>query len=174
MIPVTLTLRNFMSYGDERTLLDLSGVHVACLSGDNGNGKWAILDAMTYALWGKTRATGSAASGEDDLIRLGAQDMEVQLDFRLGDDVYRTIRKRSRRTGTGDWQVQLSDGNGTWRSIGGGGGRGNQENLARILRGEGKTVPNFASLHQGHPDAFIPPKTKGRKDIPPPILDPRR
>src|SRR5258708_3828519 len=113
MIPISLSLRNFMSYGDERTLLDLSGVHVACLSGDNGNGKSAILDAITYALWGKTRATGSAASGDDDLIRLGAEDMEVQLDFRLGDDTYRTIRRRSRRAGTGDWQVHLAVGNGT-------------------------------------------------------------
>src|SRR5436309_199211 len=165
MIPISLSLRNFMSYGDERTVLDLTGVHVACLSGDNGNGKSAILDAITYALWGKTRATGSAASGDDDLIRLGAQDMEVQLDFRLGEDIYRTIRKRSRRTGTGDWQVQLSDGNGTWRSIGGTGMRDTEKNLARILRMEHETFLNSAYFQQGRADEFTRQKPEARKRI---------
>src|SRR5438876_6337765 len=64
LIPIRLQLRNFMSYGDEPQTLDFAGIHVACLSGDNGNGKSALLDALTYALWGKTRATGTQASGE--------------------------------------------------------------------------------------------------------------
>src|SRR5438105_15854029 len=99
-----------MSYGDEPQTLGFAGIHVACLSGDNGNGKSALLDAITYALWGKTRATGTQASGEDDLVRLGAEEMEVQLDFQLGDDLYRVLRKRSRRSRTGDWQLCINRG----------------------------------------------------------------
>src|SRR5207249_718724 len=97
MIPLKLTLRNFMSYGDEPTMLDFAGMHVVSLSGDNGNGKSALLDAMTYSLWGRTRASGSQSSTEDDLVRLGADDMEVAFEFRLGQDRYRATRKRSRR-----------------------------------------------------------------------------
>ena len=48
-----------MSYGDDRQSLEFAGMHVACLSGDNGNGKSALLDAISYCLWGKSRATGS-------------------------------------------------------------------------------------------------------------------
>src|SRR2546421_3841099 len=115
MVPTRLTLRNFMSYGDERTVLELAGMHVACLSGDNGNGKSALLDAMTYTLWGRTRASGSQSSTEDDLVRLGADDMEVAFEFRLGDDRYRATRKRSRRSRSGDWQLHASDMDGAWR-----------------------------------------------------------
>ena len=49
--------------------LDFSGMHLACLSGDNGNGKSALLDAMTWALWGEARASA------DELIRLGTDEM---------------------------------------------------------------------------------------------------
>ena len=42
MIPVSLMLKNFMSYGDEGQTLSFEGMHVACLSGDNGNGKSAV------------------------------------------------------------------------------------------------------------------------------------
>ena len=47
MIPVRLQLRNFMSYGDEPQSLDFDGFHLACLCGDNGHGKSALLDAIT-------------------------------------------------------------------------------------------------------------------------------
>ena len=57
MIPVSLTLKNFMSYGEEGQTLSFEGIHVACLTGDNGNGKSALLDAITWSLWGKTRAS---------------------------------------------------------------------------------------------------------------------
>ena len=54
MIPIRLALRNFMCYREGE--LSFEGLHVACLCGDNGNGKSALLDAMTWALWGKARA----------------------------------------------------------------------------------------------------------------------
>jgi len=39
MIPVSLTVRNFMCYRDDVPALNFGGIHIACLSGDNGNGK---------------------------------------------------------------------------------------------------------------------------------------
>ena len=51
MIPLKLTLHNFLCYRDPAPL-DFSGLHLACLSGNNGHGKTALLDAMTWALWG--------------------------------------------------------------------------------------------------------------------------
>jgi hypothetical protein len=55
VIPARLTLRNFLCYRGECPPLELEYVRVACLTGDNGNGKSALLDAMTWALWGKAR-----------------------------------------------------------------------------------------------------------------------
>ena len=96
MIPINLTLKNFMSYGDEPTTLPFEGLHVACLSGDNGNGKSALLDAMTWALWGKTRASSVGSVSDDDLIRLGAGEMEVRFEFELNEQQYRVVKKRKR------------------------------------------------------------------------------
>src|SRR5580658_5925322 len=49
MILNSLRLHNFMSYAD--AVLDLTGIDVACLSGQNGAGKSALLDAITWCLW---------------------------------------------------------------------------------------------------------------------------
>ena len=50
MIPVKLTLRNFMCYRDNVPPLYFDGIHTACISGDNGNGKSALIDAIPWAL----------------------------------------------------------------------------------------------------------------------------
>jgi exonuclease SbcC len=171
MIPVKLTLKNFMSYGEERTELNFAGMHVVSLSGDNGNGKSALLDAITYALWGKTRASGSQVSSEEDLIRLGAEDMEVTFEFLLGDDQYRVIKKRSRRTRSGDWQVHLCDPSGVWRPVGATGTRETEKVLVRILRMEYETFLNSAYIQQGHADEFTRQKPDARKRILADILD---
>ncbi len=112
MIPVRLKLRNFMCYRDNVPPLDFTGIHLACLSGDNGNGKSAIIDAMTWALWGKARA-----ASDDELIHSTQNEMEVDFDFAIGTQLYRIIRKRSRpkkRTGAGlpSLEFQICDGEG--------------------------------------------------------------
>ena len=51
MIPLQLTLRNFLSYRDEATI-DFTNILISCLSADNATGKSALLGAITRALWG--------------------------------------------------------------------------------------------------------------------------
>ncbi len=180
-----------MSYGDEPQTLDFAGMHVACLSGDNGNGKSALLDAITYCLWGKTRATGSQASGEDDLVRLGMDELEVRFEFLLGEDRYRILRKRNKRTRSGDWQVHLTNekrktknvssdadsdvnpefniqnpkSDSSWIPVGGSSIRETERNLVRILRMEYETFLNSAYFQQGRADEFTRHKPDARKRI---------
>lgn len=163
-----------MSYGDEPATLDFASIHLASLSGDNGNGKSALLDAMTYALWGKTRASGSQSSGEDDLIRLGADDMEVQLEFMIEEDTYRATRRRSRRARSGDWQLHMLDGHGEWRPAGGSSMAETGRHLSRLLRMEYETFLNSAYIQQGRADEFTRQKPNDRKRILGDILDLRR
>jgi exonuclease SbcC len=75
-----------MSYAKAR--LDLSSVQVACLQGPNGAGKSALLDAATWALW------ECARSSSDELIRLGQQEMWVDLSFAHEGQTYRVRRAR--------------------------------------------------------------------------------
>ncbi|MGC8667048.1 MAG: AAA family ATPase [Chthonomonadales bacterium] len=164
MVPRRLTLRNFMSYGSEPVTLDFSGHHVLCLSGDNGNGKSALLDAMTYALWGRTRASGTRSGSEDDLVRLGAEDMEIIFDFELEGDLFRVVRRRNRRTRSGAWELQrLHDGMAI--PVGGTGMRDTERRLASLLRMEYETFINSAYIQQGRADEFTRQKPADRKRI---------
>ena len=91
MIPVKLHLHNFLCYRQVPPL-NFQGLHLACLTGDNGSGKSALLDAMTWALWGKARARR-----DDEMIHHGQTEMEVEFEFLLGEGRYRVIRKRDSR-----------------------------------------------------------------------------
>src|SRR5207302_5153529 len=103
MIPIKLTVRNFMCYRGDSAVLDLTGVHLACLSGENGAGKSALLEAMTWALWGRARDRDF----DDELISQGATDMEVDFEFILVGNRYRAIRKRQRKGSSGQTILEL-------------------------------------------------------------------
>lgn len=77
-----------MSYSD--AALDLSAVPVACLAGQNGAGKSALLDAVTWALW------ECARSSSDELIRLSCREMWVDVQFIYEGQLYRVRRARQR------------------------------------------------------------------------------
>ena len=91
MIPLKLNVRNFLCYRDDVPPLDLAGIHVACLCGPNGHGKSALLDAMTWCLWGQAR---TGARNHNSLIAYGETECRVELDFRARGQTYRAIRRR--------------------------------------------------------------------------------
>lgn len=161
MIPIKLSLRNFMCYREAS--LPFDGIHVACLCGDNGNGKSALLDAITWALWGKSRA-----KTDDELIHLGMTDMEVEFEFAVGREHYRVIRKRSkgkpRRPGQSvlDFQVAADDG---FRSISGDSIRETERKIIDTLRMDYDTFINSAYLVQGRADEFSKKEPFKRKQV---------
>jgi exonuclease SbcC len=160
MIPLQLRVRNFMCYRDNVLPLNFEGIHLACLTGANGHGKSALLDAMTWALWGKARA-----KRDDELIHQGLSEMEVEFTFDLGGSTYRVIRKRdsSKRGRTVlDLQVQHD---GTFRTIAESGVRATQEAIIRLLRMDYETFTNSAFLLQGRADAFTTRTPAERKRV---------
>jgi exonuclease SbcC len=160
MIPLQLRLRNFMCYRDNVPPLDFDGIHLACLAGANGHGKSALLDAMTWALWGKARARR-----DDELIHLGESEMEVEFTFTLGGNVYRVLRKRD-SSGRGrtllDLQIQHD---GDFRSIAESGVRATEQAIVRLLRMDYETFTNSAFLLQGRADAFTTRTPAERKQV---------
>ncbi len=166
MIPLSLTLKNFMSYGPQGETLPFEDLRVACLTGDNGNGKSALLDALTWVLWGKTRASSVGSVSEDDLIRLGAEEGEVRLEFELNDQRYRVIKKRrkGKSSSASDWQLAQRDDEGSWIPIGGNSQRETGRQIVQLLNMEYDTFLNSAYLQQGRADEFTrqtPAKRKG-------------
>ena len=163
MIPLQLRVRNFMCYRDDVPPLDFSGIELACLTGANGHGKSALLDAMTWALWGKARA-----KRDDELIHLGQSEMEVEFTFGLGGAVYRVLRKRdSTKRGQTvlDLQVRDPGEHPQFRSIAEAGIRATQGSIDRLLRMDYETFTNSSFLLQGEADAFTTRTPAERKRV---------
>jgi exonuclease SbcC len=160
MIPLRLRLVNFLCYRE--ALVDFNGIHLACLTGENGAGKSALLDAITWALWGRARA-----KREEELIHLGQTDMEVEFDFALGDMSFRVSRKRNRRQGTKSllsfqaWSPRDQ----TWREIGESGLTATERRIRQELRLDYDTFINSAFLMQGRADEFTTKPPAERKQV---------
>jgi exonuclease SbcC len=164
MIPIKLSLRNFMPYRDNVPPLYFDGIHTACISGDNGNGKSALIDAMTWALWGKTRA-----KSDDDLIHQGQTETEVEFDFAVGKQGYRIIRKHARpkqrkRSGQTILDFQIAS-NGSFKSISGDSVTQTQQKIIDTLHMDYPTFINSAFLRQGHADEFAIKRPVERKQV---------
>lgn len=160
MIPLKLTLRNFMCYREDVPPLDFRGIHLVCLAGGNGHGKSALLDAMTWALWGKARARH-----DDELIHMGQSEMEVEFEFALGDNRYRVIRKRdSKGRGRSALEFQILD-NDRYRSITESTLRATQARIVDTLRMDYDTFINSAFLLQGRADEFTIKTPAERKRV---------
>jgi exonuclease SbcC len=158
VIPQKLSLSNFMCY--RRTEVNFAGIHVACLAGANGAGKSALLDAITWALWGRARARR-----DDELIRLGEDEMSVELTFDLGEQTYRVLRQRKAgKRGSSLLDFQASD-DGRWRSLAESTIRDTQAKIEHVLRLDYDTFVNSAFLRQGHADEFTVKTAAERKRV---------
>ena len=166
MIPEQLHLRNFLSHRE--TDLDLRGVHVACLVGDNGAGKSALLDAITWVVWGQSRAPYGR---EDDLIFHGEDGLEVEYVFIIPyqggtEQRFRILRRREKR-GRRLMSTQLDfqiEGDTGWRILTAGSVRETQNRIIEHLGLDYDTFINSAYLRQGHADEFTvqPPAQRKR------------
>jgi len=164
MIPLHLEMSNFMCYAGAS--LSFDAIHLACLTGQNGHGKSAILDAMTWALWGKART-----QRDDDLMRLGETEMWVQFDFALGPNRYRVLRQRHKvGRGTSTLQFQIREG-ANYRALTGDTMRDTQDLIIKTLRMEYETFINSAFLVQGRADEFTTKAPAERKKVLADILD---
>jgi exonuclease SbcC len=170
MVPVRLELQNFLSYGTDAPALDFEQFDVACLSGGNGEGKSALLDAMTWAIWGEARKSSGKRKPDDELIRIGSRHMEVTFTFDLEETRYRITRSFSRsetgKTTSSDLEFQLYDpDDAAYRPLTGGTQRDTQARIVETLGLDYDTFINSAFLLQGRSDEFTNKSPSQRKEI---------
>ncbi|MBC8442690.1 MAG: AAA family ATPase [Proteobacteria bacterium] len=85
----TLSWKNFLSTGNHKTTIDFVRHNNTLVSGDNGAGKSTILDALTYALFGKS----FRGIKIPQLINsINERECEVEIEFTIGMDEYKIIR----------------------------------------------------------------------------------
>ncbi len=156
MIPLQLTLKNFLSYRD--TSLDFRGLHTACICGPNGAGKSSLLEAITWVIWGQCRA-----ESEDDVVHAGAKDVRVDFTFQNNQQVHRIIRTRHRgQSSSLEFQIQTPNG---FLSLTEKGVRATQQLILHHLKLDYDTFINSAYLRQGRADEFMLRRPSERKQI---------
>ena len=163
MIPIRLHLTDFLSYKTMPEPLDFSQVRLACLSGPNGHGKSALLDAMTWALWGKARGC-EGGQEQERLIRDGADAMRVEFVFELDGQTYRVARSRW-RTGKADIAFNVQAPDGSWTDLAGEGIADTQRRVIERLRMDYETFVASAFILQGRADTFTRLDPRQRKDV---------
>ncbi|MEZ4646975.1 MAG: SMC family ATPase [Chloroflexota bacterium] len=159
MIPTRLELTNFLSYR-ETAVLEFDGIHLACISGLNGAGKSSILDAITWALFGKSRS-----KSDDDVVNrlaiLEEGTAEVKFTFILEGNAYRVVR-RKRFGKSGALEFQVASGDDHWKTLSESKMRETQIAIEQLLRMNYDTFTNASFLLQGKADEFTT-KTPGRR-----------
>lgn len=164
MIPIQLTLKNFLSYRE--AALDFRGLHTACICGPNGAGKSSLLEAISWSLWGCCRS-----DTEDDIIHIGATDVRVDFTFSTGGQIYRVIRNRRRgQSGSLEFQVSLNAADTdedklSFRTLTDKGLRTTQQKILEHIKLDYDTFINSAYLRQGRADEFMLKKPIERKQV---------
>jgi exonuclease SbcC len=131
MRPVRLELQGFSSFRD-RTVVDFSGADLFVLTGPTGSGKSSILDAITFALYGKVVRYDDARSALAAITQ-GLSEGRVSLEFTVGDEAYRIARvmRRDARGQARPTQVSLERGS---------------EAIASMVREVDELVPEILGL----------------------------
>ena len=172
MLPLRLSLTNFLSWQHMSSPLDLNGIGLACLCGDNGHGKSALLDATTWVLWGESRA-----ERQEDLIYQGAREMSVELVFLAHDQEYKAIRKHiaGSRGRQGKTELELLHVEGSTQTpITGNSVRDTESIIKELLNMDYSTFINTSFLMQGKADQFATSKPTERKILLADVLDLRK
>lgn len=85
----TIKFKNFLSFGNSWTTMDLNAHQTTVIVGTNGAGKSTLLDAITYVLYGKSYRN----INKPQLINsVNTKGLEVEIKFRIGAKEYRIRR----------------------------------------------------------------------------------
>ncbi len=149
-------------------VVDFVNYSLMCLSGKNGHGKSALLDALTWAVWGQARKTSGTSKADEGLLRLGQTRMMVCLEFEFNHNVYRVRREYAKTYGKPyaalDFEIfdqekkrfiSLTD-----KTI-----RQTQAKIEQLIGLDFETFINSAFVRQGQSNEFSKKSSKERKQI---------
>jgi len=163
MIPIKLKIQGFLSYRDP-VKLDFTGFSLACISGPNGAGKSSLLDAITWALFGKARKHDESVINSHPSVKAA----EVTLDFDYEGNRYRIQRTNPRgKTSLVEFFIrsQVPDQDDRWKPLTERTLRETDQKIAGTLRMDYDTFINASFFLQGKADQFATARPGERKQI---------
>jgi exonuclease SbcC len=163
MIPVKLRIEGFLSYREPVTL-DFNGFNLACISGQNGAGKSALLDAITWALFGQARKRDESVINNHPSVNAA----EVTLDFDYEGNRYRVQRTNPRgKTSSVEFFIlaQIPGEQPRWKTLTERTLRETDNKIGETLRMDFDTFTNASFFLQGKADQFATARPGERKRI---------
>jgi exonuclease SbcC len=165
MRPLAMRLKGFTAFRDEQSI-DFSDLDLFALSGPTGSGKSSLLDAITYALYGKAeRVEGVRDARLTEMISQGQPRMAVELTFETGGKRLRVTRT-TMTSGHTKARLEIADGD-EWRSYGEGADLVRDVNRL-VIEAVGLDYDAFTRsviLPQGKFQEFLIGDSKKRRDI---------
>jgi exonuclease SbcC len=153
MRPIKLILEGFTSFRTRQTL-DFSTLDLFAITGLTGAGKSSLLDAITYALYGKV----ARKSNIDELVSQGATELKVEFQFSVQQTEYKVLRTWRYRPSTPVTKRLLDKlQDGKWERC------DRTVKVEDILRMDFDTFTRVIVLPQGQFDEFLkgnPPKRR--------------
>jgi len=130
----------------------------------NGAGKSSIFDALTWVLFEKSRATGSASTGIDNVVRQGQDVAEVEFQFEIDGALYRIVRSRNAKRKQSSATFHIKSGS-KWSSIAEDTKKLTNAKIVRVIGVDYEIFVNSVLLEQ-HDAAMFATMTPGeRKDV---------
>jgi exonuclease SbcC len=163
MRPIRLELKGFTAFR-EKCEVDFSKFDLFAITGQTGAGKTSLLDAMTYALYGKTSRLNKAGK---DLISQGANSMSVLLHFRVGGKEYRVLRTIKGSAVAARLEIRENE---EWKPAVGSITEVNDQ-IQRIVGLDFGGFTKTVILPQGKFDVFLRGEPKERREVLAELLD---
>lgn len=162
MRPLRLEVKGFTAFRDP-TEVDFTDLDVFAITGPTGSGKSSLLDAMTYALYGRVERVGDRVS---QLITQGQPRMSVAFEFAVANDRYRVTRSTPSTRGATKILVERLDG-GEWRQAGEAADRVREAEpmLARAIGLDYDAFTRSVLLPQGKFSEFLTGDPRKRREI---------
>ena len=145
-------------------MLDFGKFHIALISGENGQGKSSLLDALTFALFSKARGVEGNRSGTDDLVTNGENLMEVSFQFVQNGVRYRIVRSfdKVRRHSGVRLEVQRGD---DFTNLSEGSIRETDQKIRDIIGMDYDAFVTSSFIMQGKADFFTVKKKEEKIEI---------
>lgn len=158
MIPISIKMKNFLSYEDEE--FDFSNITSATVVGENGAGKSSFCtDSITWALYGMGSKGGANDIG--NYVTTGADSCTVEFVFELNKNIYKVIRSYSVKKSKNTVNLFTINADGDEIPISAGKTRDTQKYIEALLKMTYKTFTASSMICQNKSNEF----TEGMTDM---------